>query len=225
MELREKVLRLGFWSAIAVAIFTVGFIVTLPLTFLPNFTEWTGIENYAQTFKPLQMLTVFPSILLASAYMIFTVSIHYYSENDKKIWSHLSIVFGLMYATISSLNYLIQIITVIPSMVSSRPNGLEAFVAGNSNSIFFALMASYFFMCISALFISFTFNKKEKGQKAIRIMFIGAGLSGPLCLLGAAVPILMQLAGALWFVCLTSGSVAVAIHFRKLSHSAGRSKL
>ena len=154
MILRKKALHIGFWSAIAVTIFTVGFIVALPLTFLPNLSEWTGIEDYAKAFKPIQMLTVFPSILLASAYMIFTVSLHYYSENDKKIWSHLSIVFGLMYATISSLNYLIQIITVIPSMVNNQSNGLEAFVAGNSNSIFFALMASYFFMCLSTLFIS-----------------------------------------------------------------------
>lgn len=225
MELRKKVLHLGFWSAIAVAIFTVGFVVALPLTFLPNLAAWTGIEDYSKNFKLMQMVTVFPSILLASAYMIFTVSIYYYSENDKKIWGHLSIVFGLMYATISSLNYLIQIITVIPSLLNSQPNGLEAFVAGNSKSIFYALMASYFFMCISALFIALIFNNNDNSNKAISILFMGAGISGPLCLLGVVVPILMPLAGTLWFICLTSGTVKIAIYFRKLINSEKRNKV
>lgn len=215
MELRKRPLQLGFWSAIAVVIFTVGFIVTLPLTFLPNLSGWLGIEAYAKTFSPVQMLTVFPSILLASAYVIFTVSVYYCSEAEKKIWSHLAIVFGLIYATISSMNYLIQIITVIPSMVNHQPNGLEAFAAGNPNSIFYALMASYFFMCISALFISFVFNYKDKEQKIIRILFLGTGISGPLCLFGAAVPILMPAAGVLWFTCLTLGSIKTSMYFRK----------
>lgn len=219
MGLRKKALQAGFWSGIAVAIFTIAFIVALPLTFLPNLAEWTEIGGYAETFKPMQMLTVFPSMILASVYMIFTVSIYYYSENDKKLWSHLSIIFGVMYAAISSLNYMIQIITVIPSIVQNQTTGLEAFVAGNSNSIFYALMASYFFMCISALFISFVFSYKDKEQKIIRILFMGTGISGPLCLLGIVVPIVMPLAGVLWFVCLTWGSIMISIYFRKLLNS------
>lgn len=222
MNLRKQALLLCFWSSLAVAIFTVGFIVALPLTFLPNLVEWAGISAYAERFKPIQMLTVFPSILLASAYVIFTVSLHYYSENDKKIWSHLSIAFALMYAIISTLNYLIQIITVIPSMENNQSDGLSIFVAGNSKSIFYALMASYFFMCISSLFIAFIFNNKDKDQKVIRIFFMSAGIAGPLCLLGSVVPILMPLAGILWFICLTSGSVKIAIYFRKLLNTDKR---
>lgn len=222
MSLRKNALLLCFWSSIAVAIFTIGFIVALPLTFFPNLVEWTGISAYAETFKPIQMFTVFPSILLASAYVIFTVSLHYYSENDKKIWSHLAIAFGLMYAIISTLNYLIQIITVIPSMENNQIDGLAAVVAGNSRSIFYALMASYLFMCISSLFIAFIFNNKDKEQKVIRIFFMGAGIAGPLCLLGSVVPVLMPLAGILWFVCLTLGSVKIAIYFRKLLNTDKR---
>jgi hypothetical protein len=136
---------------------------------------------------------------------------------EKKIWSHLAIVFGLVYATISILNYLIQIITVMPSITSMQLDGLGLFAAGYPNSIFFALMASYFFMCISSLFIAFVFNK-EKSQNTIRLLFIGAGLSGPLCLLGAFVgtAVIMPLSGILWFICLSAGSIKVAVYFKKL---------
>jgi hypothetical protein len=184
------------------------------------FSKWSGIKAYAQAFKPVQMLTVLPSILLASSFVIFTVSIHYYTDEDNKIWSHLAIVFGLIYATISTINYLIQIITVTPSITNMQLSGLEVFVSGYPNSIFFALMASYFFMCISSLFIAFVFNN-EKAQIGIRLLFIGTGLSGPLCLLGVFVEtsIIMPLSAVLWFICLSTGSIKIAIYFRKLLKS------
>lgn len=215
MELRKKVLKLCFWSSIASAVFTVSFIVSLPLTFMPNLIEWTGVSAYVETFSPMQMFTVLPSILLASAYLIFTVSLYYYSENDKKIWSHLSIAFGLIYAIISTTNYLIQIITVMPSLKNNQLEGLEIFVAGNSNSIFYALMGSYLFLCISSFFIALIFNK-DKEQKAIRMLFFGAGLAGPICLFGAVVPILMSIAGVLWALCFTLGLIKIALYFNKL---------
>lgn len=217
--LKRKALILGFWSAIAVAIFTIFFIIALPLTY--NFSKWSGIEAYAQAFKPVQMLTVLPSILLASSYVIFTVSIHYYADEDNMIWSHLGVVFGLIYATISIINYLIQIITVMPSITNMQLSGLEVFVAGYPNSIFFALMASYFFMCISSLFIAFVFNKEET-QRGIRLLFIGTGISGPLCLLGVFVEtsITMPLSAVLWFICLSTGSIKIAIYFKKLLKSS-----
>jgi len=217
MNIKKKALILGFWSAIIVVVSMVGFIVALLLTFMPNMKPWNGIEEYAANFSPMQLLTVFPSLILASAYIIFTVCIHYYAESDKRIWSHLSISFGLIYAVISTANYMIQLITVMPSIESNNLNGLEIIVAGYPNSIFYALMASYFFMCISTLFVGLVFNN-SKGQREIKWLFIVAVLAIPLCvlcmLLGLGV--LMPLAGAVWFVCLTAGFIKIAIHFRKL---------
>lgn len=217
MSAKRKTLILGIWSSIVVVVSMVGFVSTLLLTFMPNLNPWNGIEAYANNFKPLQMLTIIPSLILASAYIIFTVCIHYYAESDKKIWSHLSIAFGLMYAVISTANYFIQIITVIPSIESKNLNGLEVFVAGYPNSIFYALMASYFFMCISTLFAGFVFNN-EKGQREIKWLFIIAILTIPFCVLCIlpGLSVLMPFAGLVWFVCLTAGFIKTALHFRKL---------
>jgi len=192
------------------------FMITLILTFTPNLAPWEGIEAYSANFKPMQMFTVFPSIIMACAYVIFTVAIHYYAQEEKKIFSHLSIAFGLMYAIISVANYLIQIITVIPSIENQYLNGLDIFVAGYPNSVFFALMASYFFMCVSALFVSFVFNN-EKGQKSIKILFLGCVCSIPICLLCVIIDltVLMPLAGIIWFVCFTAGLIKTAVLFRK----------
>lgn len=213
--LRSTVLKLGFWAAIAVAIFTVGFIIALPLTF--DFSNWKGIEQYVSLFNPMQILTVIPSILLASSFIILTVCVHYYASKECKIWSHLAIAFGLVYAIISTTNYLIQLLTVIPSITNNYINDITVFVTGFPHSIFYALMASYIFMCIASLFMAFVFNG-EKIERNIKLLFIGVGLSGPLCLVGAFVgtSIIMPLSGILWFLCLTIGSIKIAIYFKKL---------
>ena len=218
MSAKRKALILGFWSSIVVTVSMVGFMSALLLTFMPNLAPWNGIEAYANSFKPMHILgTVIPSLILASAYIIFTVCIHYYAEDDKKIWSHLSIVFGLMYAVISTANYFIQIITVIPGIESKNLNGLEVFAAGNPNSIFYALMASYFFMCVSALFAGFVFDSK-KGQREIKWLFIIAIMSIPVCILFMllGLSVLMPVAGFIWFACLTSGFIKTALYFHKL---------
>ena len=147
-------------SAIAVAVFTVLFIILLGCTF--DFSEWEGIVNYKNTFRPIQMLTVVPSILLAISYVIFVSGLHIYAWGYKKIWSQLALSFGLLYAGISIANYLIQLVTVIPSIQNGMLEGLALFVSGYSNSIFYALMASYFLMCISLFFAAFVFSKNEK---------------------------------------------------------------
>jgi len=218
MSAKRKALILGFWSAIVVVASMAGFMSALLLTFMPNLNPWNGIEVYADSFKSIHILgTIIPSLILASAYIVFTVCIHYYAESDKKIWSHLSIVFGLMYAVISTANYFIQIITVIPGIESKNLNGLEIFAAGNPNSIFYALMASYFFMCISTLFAGFVFDNK-KGQLEIKWLFIIAILVIPVCVLSMlpGLSVLMPFAGLVWFVCLIAGFIKTALHFRKL---------
>jgi len=220
--MNKMALKLGFWSAIIVAVSIIVFMVALVLTFIPNLASWDGIEVYSANFEFMQMFTVFPSLIMACTYVVFTVAIHYYAQEDKKIFSHLSIAFGLIYAIISIANYLIQLITVIPSIEKQNLNGLDVLVAGYPNSIFFALMASYFFMCVSALFVSFVFNN-EKGQKSIKILFLSSVCSIPICLLCIIInlDVLMPFAGIIWFVCFTVGLIRVAILFRNSSKQNG----
>jgi len=155
---KRMTMKMAIISSIAVAVFTVLFVIALITTF--NFNTWNGMESYADGFKPIQLLTVIPSILLAVSFLVFCVSVHYLSHDDQKIWSHLAMNFGLVYITISLANYLIQLITVMPSVMSGSLNGLDKLVSGYPNSIFFALMGSYFFMCISLFFEGLLFKKE-----------------------------------------------------------------
>ena len=202
-------------SSIAVAIFTVLFIVFLVFTF--DFSEWKGIVNYQNTFHPVQMLTVVPSILLAISYVVFVSGLHIYASDNKKIWSQLALSFGLLYVGISIANYLIQLVTVIPSIQKGMTEGLTLFVSGYSNSIFYALMASYFLMCISLFFAAFVFSKQDKNHKWIRRLFSCSALAIPLFLVGTIfnISIIMMLGAMSWLIGTTIGTTILAVCFQK----------
>jgi len=212
--LRRKALKVGYWASISVAVFTIIYIIALPLTF--NFSPWEGIDEYVDEFKPTQIFTVIPSILLASAFLIFSVCLHYYATTDKKIWSHLGIVFSLVYATISTANYLVQLLSITPSLLNNELDGVTIFVPGYSNSIFYALMGSYLYMTIAAFFMSALFSGGRL-ERAIKWSFVGVGLSGLLILVGGStgISVLMPLSGGLWFISLTTGTILVARLFKR----------
>ncbi len=217
---KEKcvVYKVCFVSATAVAIFTLLFVVALVLTY--DFSKWTGIENYCKGFQPIQMLTVIPSLLLAFSYVGFVSGLHIYAPNGKKIWSQLALSFGLLYSGISIANYLIQLVTVIPSVQNGITEGLGLLVSGYSNSVFFALMASYFLMCISLFFSAFVFEKSKR-YKWVRSLFACSALAIPLYLIGSIVKIeiIMMIGAMCWFIAATIGMLVLAFCFYKKINS------
>ena len=210
---RNAIYRTCCLSACAVAIFILIFLITLIFTF--DFSEWKGINDFQNTFQPIQMLTVVPSLLLAISYVIFVSGLHIYASENKKVWSQLAVSFGLLYAGISIANYLIQLITVIPSIQNGQTEGLALLVSGYQNSVFYALMASYFLMCISLLFAAFVFSKEEKITKRVRRLFQCTALAIPLFLIGAVfnMTVLMMSGAICWIVGTTIGMFFSAYYF------------
>jgi hypothetical protein len=206
-------------SALAVAILIIIFCVSLIVTF--DFSEWNGIDNYQSNFRPVQMLTVVPSLLLAIAYVIFVSGLHNYASTSKKVWSQLALSFGLLYAGISIANYLIQLITVVPSIQNGTTEGLTLFVSGYSNSIFYALMASYFLMCISLFFAAFVFERHKKHEKSVRRLFVCSALAIPFFLIGAIfnIPPIMMIGAICWIIGAIVGMSVLAICFYKKINS------
>lgn len=45
------------------------------------------------------------------------VSIHYYVPEERKIWSHLGLVFATIYAVSISINYYVQLTFVVPRLL------------------------------------------------------------------------------------------------------------
>src|SRR3712207_6697903 len=110
----RSVFQLGFWSALLSAIFSVGFLVAVFL--IAPLPEWHGARAYAETFDPIDQVSVYPSLLLAMTFIVLMACIHFYVPEEKRIFSLVGFAMGLLYATMATINYQIQLIAVKQSL-------------------------------------------------------------------------------------------------------------
>ena len=79
--------KLGFWSAVIVAVLVVLIdVATILSAILFPMTTITNIEDYARSFTSLQMLPYMPSLMLAPMFVILKTAIHHIAPEDKKTY-------------------------------------------------------------------------------------------------------------------------------------------
>jgi hypothetical protein len=145
------------WSAILSAVFSVAF--TIAALLIAPLPEWRGVRAYAQTFKPIDQLSAYPSLFLAATFTVVMACIYIYASEEKKIFGLVGLAFGILYATMATINYSIQLVAVRQSLLSGETAGMEMFpMSQNTHSIFFALMNSYVYMCLAMFFAAFVFE-------------------------------------------------------------------
>lgn len=152
--------KLGLWSAVISAICSLAYgaaVIAVMAATLSTVTSskaqgWTGIEAFLAGFGAVQMLPLFPSLLLVPAFTALMVSIHAWAAEDKKIWSQLGLAFTLIYAAIAASNYLVQLLPVWRGINAGETDGLAMFVLGNPHAMFWGLVYAYLFMNLGMLF-------------------------------------------------------------------------
>jgi len=217
--------KIGLWSAVLSGICSAGYglavvavlVASLRTQSASTAQGWTGIDAYLANFQPVALLPLFPSLLLAPAFTALIVSIHSYAAEDKKIWSLLGLSFTLIYATMATMNYMIQLMPVWRSINNGESDGLAMFVSGNPHSIFWALAYAYIFMNIAMLFSAMVFAG-DRLENRIRRLFILNGVSGLVILVSAFLDSYQfYLMGSLvvWCPIFTAAAVCVAMLFNR----------
>jgi hypothetical protein len=220
--------QIGFWSATFATVFSIGYGVTLIIMMVSTIaTEippgLSGIELFVAAFRPVQMLPLIPSLLLAPTFVILMVSIHYHAAPDKKIWSHLGIAFGLIYAVMASINYITQLTIVRLSILSKETDGLSMFVMGNSHSMFWALASAYAFMNLAMLFTAPVFEG-GKLERSIRRLFFANGISVVITIFGVVVdspPVYLLGSLVPWCVIFSWATSLLAVMFKRAEGTVG----
>ena len=169
--------KLGFWSAIASAIFSVLWFITFQLKdVLAPVPPWFELQEYAREFSPLRLLYVYPSLLLPLSFIVLLACIHYIVPEEKRIWTLVALSFGILYAAMASINYNIQAAAVRQSLAAEEVAGIELFLPDNPNSVFNALANSYVYMALSMVAAGFVFENQGL-QRWIRWIFIAQVLT------------------------------------------------
>lgn len=225
----QTVSRLGFWAAFLTTLMGIGYGVAVIVMAVgmakTGSAAWSGIQAYAAGFQPASMLPLIPSLFLAPAFTTLMVCIHYYAAPEKRIWSHLGLAYTLIYATMATINYMIQLTAVRRSLLGGETDGLAMFVHGNPHGIFWALVSAYVFMNLAMLFAAPVFQG-GKLEIWIRRIFLLNGLS---VVFTVAVIALDSWTGfmlgslVIWCPLFTAAAALLTVMFWRLSSAGGKS--
>ncbi len=215
--MNQIIARLGFWSAIIIAVLVllidVGLIAS---TMLYPITAITSIETYAASFSSAQMLPFIPSLMLAPVFVVFMLCIYHSAGEDKKLLGQLGVSFAVICAAILSLHYYIQLTVVQQGLINNELNGLWLFATPNPHSFFWTFAAlGYGFLGLALLCVAPIFA--EKADRALKWLFVANGVIGIAFMVGNALGLFVVniFASFSWGVLFPISALLVAKKFRK----------
>jgi hypothetical protein len=145
--------RFGFWSSILVTIFLA----------------ISGVTSSASIY----LVSNISGFIVTFLFLIVIICIYYSTSDEKKILGHIGLSFGIIYATMISMNYFIQL-----TFVRFDAFNIEIFSMKNPQSMMMTIeILGYFFMGLSTLFIAPIFQSGRL-EKSIRWLFVFNGILG-----------------------------------------------
>jgi len=196
--------ELGFYSAVFSFLAIVGFAIVQVMQLLAMLS-FPGDAILIYSF----------SLAIAAPYLVAMVSLHHSIEFEKRLWSHIALLFGVMYNVFVTMTYGIQLASVIPQQrAGAEVNGF----ALTPHSFFWTLDGlGYIFFGISTFVAGFVFGRTGF-ERFAKLFFI---------LNGAMVPVIgvvyfyphfsnsLLLIGSPWVITAGGSLLSLALFFRR----------
>jgi hypothetical protein len=173
--------KTAYWSAfIILTSFIVYIICFIGILLTSEMFTWTTIHDYidyvrhtSQTFADVARTFM---ILMSIAYLILIHVIHEFAQINKKLFSRISISFGIAFMLCVSIHYFVQISAVHFAVNEENFNALEHFVQANPHSVFSSInmLGWTLFLGLSSLFILPSIDRK---YKLLRLGFLLNGIN------------------------------------------------
>ncbi len=222
-EMSQSLSRIGFWSGILTAIFTIWFTVAFFAWYAVSPpSEWQDIQTYAAAFQSAPFLVwVVPCVLLALTFPVLMASIYLLASREKKIWGLLGLIFALIYAAILGFNYWIQLAVVSPALAAGHTEGLTPFIIGSPVSIAFSLEGlGYSLMGLSMLFAGLVFSGGRL-EIWIRRLLLLNGIQVAVVIAGFLnLWVVTMISLVIWCLSFPVVAVLLAILFRRAGRSS-----
>src|SRR5215471_19618481 len=103
-----------------------------------------------------------PSLLLAPAFLIAMICLHYFVESNLKIFTAISVAFAVLYCADVTMVYFTQLAVVLPAELSNQINEKQVLLFYRRTFLMAVDCLGYFFMSLSTLFAAFAFAKGQK---------------------------------------------------------------
>ena len=201
--------RLGFYSALIAFIAAAGYCIAQLL-------QIAGVLKF-----PIDAVSIYGfSLGIATPYVITVITVHYLLPPENRIWSHIALAFAIMYAVYVSLNYVVQLATVIPASLQGSLNEIRV-LDQTPHSLFWDVDAlGYICMGISTFFLGFAFTRQHKW---LRGFLFANGLMVPVISVVYFHPYFsttLLFLGFPWVITAPGSLLLLAVFFRseKISH-------
>jgi hypothetical protein len=156
------------------------------------------------------------SLCIVIPFVISMLALHYVASAETKFWSSAALIFTVMYGTYVTLNYVVQLATVIPAGLQHRLDEVRI-LDQTPHSLFWDVDAlGYICMGFATLFGSFVFRKRGVDKWAKRF-FLGNAVMTPVIALVYFYPtfsIPLLILGAPWLVTAAGSMFCLALYFK-----------
>lgn len=154
------------------------------------------------------------SLGMAVPYVIAVISVHHRLPTADRLWSHLALVFAIMYATYANLNYVVQLTTVIPAALQESLDEIRV-LDQTPNSLFWDIDAlGYICMGLSTFSLGLAISPEWKWLR--RFLFAN-GLIVPVISFVYFYPHFstsILLVGLPWVITAPGSLLLLAVYFR-----------
>jgi hypothetical protein len=205
--MNKRTAQLGFYASLVACVAAFAYSVVQIL-------QIVGVAKY-----PLDAILIYGfSLCIATPYVLAILALHYVVPNDRKLWSHAALLFAVIYTVYVTLNYVVQLATVLPMKLQGALGEFRV-LDQTPHSLFWDVDAlGYIYLGFSTLFASFVFEK-SKGEKWVKWVLLANGLMNPVI---AFVYFYPQFSYALllvafpWVITSTGSLLLLTLYFRRL---------
>jgi hypothetical protein len=191
--MKTFVSQLGFWSAATATL----------LVAIAGITATASIQPFATVV----------GFLLTLSFLVVIACIHSHASEERKIFSLVGLSFAIIYATLISVNYFIQL-----TFVRQTTFDFSVFDMTNNQSMMWVIeVLGYFFMGLSTLFTAAVFGS-GKVESLVKWLFVANGILGILTPIAYALslPIEILLGGLIiWDILMPISTALLAYFFRR----------
>jgi hypothetical protein len=143
---------------------------------------WTGVDSFADSYHPVQLLPYVLGFLLLAGFVLFAASCHALADARLRLRTSAALVCTGVYAALVFTNYTIQV-GFLPRVLGERPTYVAALTMANPSSFAWLLeMFGYAAMGAATWLVAGGFGGSGRAD-AIRYLLVGNGV---LSIAGAA---------------------------------------
>jgi hypothetical protein len=211
--MKKTITKIGYWSAFIAFIGAVGYVISVPLQI---FNLVTPLQDSIIAFGF--------SLLIPVPFLLAMLALHYTIPEEKRFWTHAALSFAIIYVTYCTLNYVVQLATVIPAGYfwtfenQQGTQGPLSLLNQTPHSLFWDIDAlGYIFLNLSTIFAIPVFEKRGL-QKWVRRFFLINGLSTPFFAFAYFYPtfsVSVLMFGTPWAITVPGSLLLLALYFRE----------